>query len=489
MSNEVVDVDEDRCMAETTKGIESLGHDAESVKKEVEFADCDDNNKCDIGVLAMASRIDGVKSKCEFMTAKCADEKSVAIVGVRNVHGDLVVPAELGGFPVVGIRDSAFQGCTALKSVEIPDSVTSIGDRAFANCSGLASVMISASVRRIGYYAFENCSKLNSFFVAEDNPYYKSVSGLLLTKDGKTLVMGVNGDVTIPDGVTRIAGTAFEGCDGLTSISIPDSVTSIEYSAFSGCEGLKCVILPKRLTRIENYTFSECSSLESVTMPDGLASIEKGAFSGCWSLTDIIIPASVTCIEEGTFADCGNLNSFSVAENNQCYKVESGMLLTKDGKILIRGVSGNVTIPDGVAKIGEDAFSLLDITGITIPSSVTCIGSGAFFCCNKLKSLAIPDSVTSIGNGAFSRCRGLMGVAIPSGVESIGRFAFEECISLAGVTIPSSVKCIGDGAFNDTALKAICVSPGDSGRIKKLLEDSSHKIGGIKFVEREADVQ
>lgn len=138
----------------------------------------------------------------------------------------------------------------------------------------------------------------------------------------------------------------------------------------------------------------------------------------------------------------------------------------------VRNVHGDLVVP---AELG--GFSVVGIR------------NSAFQGCTALKSVEIPDSVTSIGNGAFRRCRGLMDVAIPSGVESIGRFAFEECISLASVAMPSSVERIGYGAFNDTALKTICISTGDSGRIKKLLEDSGHKIGGIKFVEREADVQ
>ena len=110
---------------------------------------------------------------------------------------------------VTSIGNYAFNGCTHLSSIQIPDSVTSIGVYAFRYCSSLSSIQIPDSVTSIGGNAFSGCSNITAFTVDENNQNYKSDNNLLLTKDGKTLVAGVNGNVIVPDSVTRIIDNAF----------------------------------------------------------------------------------------------------------------------------------------------------------------------------------------------------------------------------------------------------------------------------------------
>ena len=203
--------------------------------------------------------------------------------------GAVTIPSTLGGKPV-----------------------TSIGYYAFSGCSGLTSVTIGNSVTSIGYYAFEDCSGSRSFSVAEGNPSYKSVSGLLLTKDGKTLVAGVNGDVAIPDGVTSIGDRAFSGCSGLTRVTIPNGVTSIGFGAFEDCSSLTSVTIPDSVTNIGEWAFSCCSGLTSVTIPDGVTSIGFCAFEDCSALTSVTIPNSVTNIGERAFRDCTGLTNVTI---------------------------------------------------------------------------------------------------------------------------------------------------------------------------------
>ena len=152
--------------------------------------------------------------------------------------GAVTIPSTLGGNPVTSIGNYAFSGCSGLTSVMIPDRVTSIGSSAFSGCSSLTSVMIPGrvtsigssafsgcsgltsvtipnSVTSIGSSAFSGCSGLMSISVGSGNANYKSVNGLLLSKDGKTLMQGVNGDVVVPDSVTSIEASAFSGCTNL----------------------------------------------------------------------------------------------------------------------------------------------------------------------------------------------------------------------------------------------------------------------------------
>lgn len=220
--------------------------------------------------------------------------------------GAISIPASLGGYPVAEIGEYAFSNCDGLTSVMIPDSVTSIEWYAFDDCDGIKSMAIPASVSSIEKDAFHGCSNLSSFSVDENNLWYSSANGLLLSKDGNTLMFGVNGDVVIPNGVTSIGDHAFSGCRGLTSVTIPDSVTSIGDYAFSGCSSLKSIKIPTSVTSVGDGAFC-VSGLKSVTIPNSVANIEDRTFSDCWELVAAKIPNSVTNIGERAFAGCGKL--------------------------------------------------------------------------------------------------------------------------------------------------------------------------------------
>ena len=272
--------------------------------------------------------------------------------------GGLEIPSTLGSLPVRSVGDFAFDLCSGLTSVSIPSSVTNIGDYSFSY-SGLTSVTIPSSVTNIGEDAFGLCIELMSFIVAENNTEYSSKNGLLLSKDGQTLLFGVNGDVTIPDGVTNIEKHAFYGCSGLTSVTIPESVTSIGEEAFAYCEGLTSVTISEGVTIIGDGTFY-CSGLTSVTIPSSVTSIGEGAFMHCDGLTSVSIPSSVTNIGDSAFYSCRGLTS--------------------------------VTIPKGVTSVGDYAFAYCTgLTSVSLPTGVTHVGEGVFEGCNKLGDVVWPS--------------------------------------------------------------------------------------------------
>ena len=391
---------------------------------------------------------DGIIGKGNTVTIDNLEYKiyddTTSLVGYVDTPENLMIPESVWyegyTFKVTSIGRLAFDGCTSLTSVTIPDSVTSIGDSAFYGCTSLTSVTIGNSVTSIGESAFKNCTGLTS--------------------------------VTIPDSVTSIGDSAFYGCTSLTSVTIGNSVTSIGESAFKNCTSLtsvnysgtksqwkaitigsdnsyltrafiKCtdgiigngntVTVDSVIYRLNddytaqvisysgtpgNITISECVSYESYTFK--VTSIGSSAFSGCTSLTSVTVPNGVTSIGSSAFSGCTSLTS--------------------------------VTIGNSVTSIGDSAFSdCASLTSITIPNSVTTIGNNAFSGCSSLTSVTIPNSVESIGDNAFQNCSSLTSATIGNNVTSIGSSAFFGCSKLKKIEVPDSVTYIGSKAFDVTA--------------------------------------
>jgi|GEM_PF-2240674 len=347
---------------------------------------------------------------------KVSDSTAYITSGENRYIGGLVVPSTLGECKVASIGAWAFNWCTGLTSVKIPEGVVSIRDSAFYFCNGLTNVTISSSVTSIADGAFYGCSGLMSIEVDDNNPNYKTVNGMLLSKDGTKLIQGINnGSVTIPEGVTSISYGAFRDCSALTNVTISSGVANIGCMAFGWCNGLTSVIIP-----------------------EGVKSLDGNAFWRCSSLTNVTISSSVTEIGSGVFGNCCSLMSVDVDVNNPNYKSVNGMLLSKDGTELIRSVIGMDTIPEGVTSIGDDAFSSrYDLLSITIHEGVSNIGYNAFCECSGLTMVTIPSSVTDIGSYAFSSCYDLWSITIPEGVRRIGGDAFAwsynlECVDFEG---------------------------------------------------------
>jgi len=379
------------------------------------------------------------------------------------------VDLDLSGSTFTSLSVKAFDGCTSLTSVTIPDSVSLMGSFVFQDCTSLTSVTFptNALFRQIGSNAFRGCSSLTSVTIPNSVIYIDE------TFSGCTGLTSV----TIPNSVTSIGAYAFSGCTSLTSITIPNSITSIGGSAFGGCTSLTSVTIPDSVTSIGEEAFRGCTSLTSVTIPNSVTSIGGSAFRGCTSLTSVTIPNSVTSIGNYAFYGCTGLTSVTFTATSK---------FTSIGNYAFFGCTKltSVTIPNSVTSIGDQAFqNCTSLTSITIPNSVTSIGETAFANCASLTSITIPNSVTSIGETAFAGCTGLTSIivdaanttyisdggvlynknkttliqypagktnstfTIPNSVTSIGNQAFDSCTGLTSVTIPSSVTSIGDSAF------------------------------------------
>ena len=352
--------------------------------------------------------------------------------------GDVVIPSSVDNngitYSVTSIGNYAFNGCSSLTSIQIPNSVTSIEWGAFLDCNSLTSFQIPNSVTSIGYEAFSHCESLTS--------------------------------IEIPDSVTSIGWGAFSYCESFASIEIPNSVTSIGSDAFYNCSSLTSIVWNAKkcsdfsssapfenCSNITSFTFGDevehipaylcynLSKLPSIQIPNSVTSIGEWAFYNCESLENIQIPNSVTSIGDNAFRDCYSLTGIEIPNS-----------VTSIGNYTFWYCESleNIQIPNSVTNIGDYTFSACkSLTSIEIPNSVTSIGICAFQHCSSLTSIEIGNSVTSIGDYAFMACSSLTGIEIPNSVTSIGDYAFYYCESLTSIQIPNSVTSIGDSAFRD----------------------------------------
>ena len=255
--------------------------------------------------------------------------------------------------------------------------IIAIGNRAFDTCTSLQSITIPDSVTHIGYFAFTYCTSLQS--------------------------------VTIPDSVTYIGDLAFEDCHSLQSITIPDSVTHIGYWAFRNCSSLESVTIGSGLTAI-GQIFYNCSNLKNVTISDNVLCIFPKAFRDCAHLTQLTTKNGTKIdITDSGISKNNNVTFIDVKTKSDitAVTIPDGVTEIPNSVFMDYTLLTNITLPNSVKLIDNSAIrncTLLKI--ITLPNGVTTIGNQAFYNSGYSNNTAnlklkIPDSVTSIGQDAF----------------------------------------------------------------------------------------
>lgn len=226
-------------------------------------------------------------------------------------------------------------------------------------------------------------------------------NSFVVSDDGTQLVqyIGEGGNVSIPEGIQTIDAGVFANNTSITSVTIPGSVTSMGVGVFQGCVNLSTVTLGNGITSIPDNTFRECQSLGSVSLPAGVGRIGSNAFYGCSSLSSISIPAATTVISTDAFDECLNLTNISVTVGNSAYASADGCLYNASATKLL-------LVPRGK-------------TSVSLAAGTTVIGGNAFTNCVNLSSLSLPSGVTSIESNAFSGS-GIVTLTVPASVTSIG---------------------------------------------------------------------
>ncbi len=382
-------------------------------------------------------------------------------------------------------------------SVEIEQGSTlkEIGWGAFSNCQRLTSIVMPNTVESIGSDAFSGCSSLkfneydNAYYLgSEENPYLilirakdDSITSCIIHDETKTVAKGAFAyldsltSITIGAGIKSLVDNTFVRCDNLSELRFNATAMNdvVVFNNVFWLTGNKMkVIFGANVTRIPANLLSNVDVI-SIEFENGSVckSIGEGAFVGCNSLVSIELPSSITSIEENVFYYCSSLRKVHIEDIgawcNIVFGNEHSNPLTYGAKLYMNDevIRGDIEIPYGVTKIPSHSFSRTDITGITMPGSVTLIEYGAFFECtaltkanylgtvgqwcgiefaspdtnplyyskklyingNLVTELVIPDTVTKINSYAFYNCTSIIGVSIPDSVTSIGEFAFLGC--------------------------------------------------------------
>lgn len=337
----------------------------------------------------------------------------------------------------LGTLDSyAFKGCTALTTVNFvanakfitPETteggtdpapaaydpaglVTTIGDGAFMDCTSLTTITLPYFIARIGNSAFENCTALATFTTMDG-------------ADNKTAALRTIGD------------RAFFGNTSLNNVDVNTTkgVNTIGVSAFENCGQLATINL-SGVTRFAEGVFRNAKALKSVTMSAN-ASIYVGqeAFRNCVTLSDIT--ARIAAVDDGAFRNCISLRAITFVSSGIEYIGSNAF----NGCVLIQKVS----IPSSVVAIGDSAFDgCRGITSLTFESNETLqtIGYSAFGGCSLLTRVILPSSLVELNASAFYGCSDLTYVEFGENIQSVGEDAFALCkngleVRFTGKTVP-----------------------------------------------------
>lgn len=244
------------------------------------------------------------------------------------------IPSTVEGYTVTRITSLGSADTFKGKTLIIPSTVISINEPITSNLP-----------------SFYGKKTLENFVVAEENPVFCAVDGVLFSKDMTRIVCYPKGNsrksYTVPKGVIIIGEGAFWFSENLTELNLPETLIEIEPDGIRGCSGLKNIELPSNLRIIGENAFQKCTNLQSIEIPEGVTEIPFGAFWACYKLANVKLPSTITSIGNYAFAACYPLTE--------------------------------INFPEGLLTMGGMCFSLCSkLTSVTLPRSLQSVKSSVF---------------------------------------------------------------------------------------------------------------
>ncbi len=463
-------------------------------------------------------------AQCSNLENITVDPENTNYRGVNNCliqNKSLVLGCKTSEIPtdgsVTGIGAYAFEGCSGLTELTIPDQILTIGKGAFRDCNNLKTVRLGNGVQIVGERAFEECDVLSQVDFGQsvhtiegwgfaynhqltrvelpaslrylgEEAFSNSTGLVFLSFQEGIESIGKNcfafsenlESLHLPDSLQEIGDGAFYSCEKIGELILGQGLVTIGSSAFDGCKALKTLVIPDRVETIGVSAFYECTSLQQVDLGN-VKEIGRSAFESCTSLKEVHIPASVTSVGKQAFAYCESVETMTVSPQNLYYHSSGNCIILTADKYLVSGCKNSVIPADG---------------------SVSVIQGYAFAGCKGLKSIVVPDTIVRIDPYAFYRCNGLEFMQLPflggsktgdsylgyifgggpsqndlyvpaalkrveiTGGAYIGDSGFSKCTGLREIVLPESIISIGYDAFANCKNLEWVVVPGNLQRIK-----------------------
>jgi len=411
---------------------------------------------------------------------------------------------------VTTIGTSAFSGCKSLTSVKLPSGLTEIAECMFAGCISLSDVTVPDSVTVVRGGAFSRCSALTKLPFGSNSKLEKIDNAYVFNAYNQTGAFAASGlqEISFPATLTYIGSYAFQKCYDFDELTIGSAVTNIGSYAFEDCKMTTLVVNGTSDTVISAYAFEDCTNLESadikvrfidssafsscsalrdLTLREGLVQLGYRVFSFNHSLYTVTLPSTLKSIQKDAFSNCGklvevqNLSAVNITRDEvpsmrrlRTAAAESSAIFKEEDFVFFRDEEEGKTYL--LLYEGKE-------TVLTLP-----VLDGGYELFERVLSgcacteVTVPAGITAIPDLAFYGCSSLTELHLPASVNSISATAFSSCNSLATIEIDekNATYSVIDGIlYNKGVTEILWVSPAVQGRV--VIPETVSVIGEFVF--------
>lgn len=400
-----------------------------------------------IGNVELYAKFDLINPELQFTFTN----DGVAVSGYTGSAEKVVIPENYKGFTVTTVKEESFVNNESIKSLVIPETITTIEQNAILDCANFDNVYISnveswyninfyGDFYTILYYPEDWESTLDEVYVPQEYNIYVNnnlLENLIVPATIETVSSAFSycksiKSITISEGVKTIGNNAFGHCSNLETVTISEGVETIGEFAFYSCKNLKVIDIPTTLTKSDNCSFLLCDSLERVNIKN----LES------WLNIDFVGELASAPGTESFYQQY--IHYFAYYDKIGC---SNPLSIAKS--LYINGEeTKNIIIPDSITELKPHLFGYSNIESVTLNKVVT-IGSNAFWNCKQLTSVTLSDCLETIGDKAFSGCSNLLSIDLPESLITIGKEALYNT-SIYSIDIPKNLTTLGENFSSAT---------------------------------------